>query len=188
MSIAPSITPPARAVDARYPLRPTGALSETMPRVGVAFAAQAALTSGQASAWPVYLYAGERVSSITFVSSSTAAGTPTNQWFALAKADGTRVGITNDDGATAWAVTTAKTLNLATPYDVPTDGVYFILCMVTATTVPTLLGANGTASIGGIAPVTGAKDTTHTGLTNPASAPGTFTFGFISQVAYGFVS
>jgi hypothetical protein len=104
----------------------------------------AALTSQVMTSVALYLEAGDVVTSLTFCSATTAAGTPTNWWFALYSTAATPalLGQTADQTSTAWAANTVKTVALATPYTVPTSGVYYAAVMVKATTPPTLLGAS----------------------------------------------
>lgn len=101
-----------------------------------------ALTSGVMLAVAMPLQQGDLVTSLTFVSATTAAGTPTNWWFALYDDAATPALISQstDQTSTAWAANTAKTLALGTSYVVPHSGVYNAAIMVAATTVPTLLG------------------------------------------------
>lgn len=86
------------------------------------------------------LNAGDLVTSLTFVSATTAAGTPTNWWFALYSPAGALLSQSADQTSTAWAANTAKTLALTTPQLITTAGVYYAALMVKATTVPTLVG------------------------------------------------
>jgi hypothetical protein len=104
----------------------------------------AALTTQVMTSVALYLEAGDVVASLTFCSATTAAGTPTNWWFALYSTAATPalLGQTADQTSTAWAANTVKTVALATPYTVPTSGVYYAAVMVKATTPPTLLGAS----------------------------------------------
>lgn len=134
----------------------------------------AALTTQVMTAVALYLEAGDVVTNLTFCSATTAAGTPTNWWFALYSTAATPalLGQTADQTSTAWAANTAKTVALATPYTVTTTGVYYAAVMVKATTVPTLLGAslNATAAA---AVVTGQKvlaNTSGASLTDTAPA------------------
>lgn len=110
-----------------------------------------------------------KVTSISFMSATTPAGTPTNQWFALYDSSLALLGVTADDTTTAWAATTVKTLTLASPVEVPTSGVYYVGVMVAATTVPTFMGVAITSSATNIVPkLTG---NSNAGLTTPATAP-----------------
>ncbi len=169
-------------------MKPTAAIAETFPRNGMTNASLAALTLGQASFWAVHLYAGESITSITFFSSSTPGAAMTNQWFVLASTAGAPLRFTADDTSTAWSANAKKTLSLTSAYVIPSDGIYLIGAMVAGSTAPTLAGASNNATILGEAPALSFRDTTHTGLTNVASAPGTFTLSGLSTEAYGYCS
>jgi hypothetical protein len=92
---------------------------------------------------PIYLQAGDTVTNLTFISGATAAGTPTNYFFALYNPAGTPLlGQTADQLTAAWAADTVKTLALATPVKITASGLYLVAIMVTATTVPTLVGVS----------------------------------------------
>lgn len=107
------------------------------------------LTTQVMTSVPIYLYEGDLVTSITFVSGVTAAGTPTNWWFALYSNAGVPalLGQTADQLTAAWAADTAKTLPLATAYRVTKSGVYWAAVMVKATTCPDLVGCVGAAPV-----------------------------------------
>lgn len=100
----------------------------------------AALTSQVMLAVGLPLQAGELVTSLTFISGDTAAGTPTNWWFALYSPAGVLLAQTADQTSTAWAANTVKTVALGSPRLIPTAGLYYAAIMVKATTVPTLVG------------------------------------------------
>ncbi len=134
----------------------------------------AALTTQVMTAVALYLEAGDVVTNLTFCSATTAAGTPTNWWFALYSSAATPALLaqTADQTNTAWAANTAKTVALAAPYTVPTTGIYYAAIMVKATTVPTLLGASLNANASA-AVVTGQKvlaNTSGSSLTDTAPA------------------
>lgn len=114
-----------------------------LPRVGLGD--QAALATGVMTAVPVWLNSGDVVTNISFTSAATAAGTPTNWWFALYSNASTPALLaqTADQTSTAWAADTTKTLALATAQTISVSGVYWVAVNVTATTVPTLVGAVG---------------------------------------------
>ncbi len=135
----------------------------------------AALTTQVMTAVALYLEAGDTVTNLTFMSGATAAGTPTNWWFALYSTAATPALLaqTADQTSTAWAADTAKTLALAAPYAVTATGIYYAAVMVKATTVPTLIGASIQADASG-AVVTGQKVLANTsGSALTATAPGT---------------
>jgi hypothetical protein len=101
----------------------------------------AALTTQVMTDVALYLEKGDLVKFLTFLSGATAAGTPTNWWYALYDPTGaTLLGQTADQLTTAWAADTAMKLALATPYVAPATGIYRAAIMVKATTVPTLGG------------------------------------------------
>jgi hypothetical protein len=102
----------------------------------------AALTTQVMTSVAVPVQPGTKVTSITFKSGATAAGTPTNWWFALYSASGALLAQTADQTSTAWAANTAMTVALTTPQLVASAGVVYAAVMVKATTVPTLIGAN----------------------------------------------
>jgi len=135
----------------------------------------AALTTQVITSVALPLEAGDLVTNLTFKSGSTAAGTPTNWWFALYDTAATPALIaqTADQTSTAWAADTAKTVALATAYRVPATGVYRAAIMVKATTPPTLAGITLDDASGSAAIITGQKvlaSTSDTALTTTAPA------------------
>jgi hypothetical protein len=126
----------------------TGTLAETMPREICPEVNTAAPTaSGTLFLQAIYLKAGQLVSNITISSATTAAGTPTNYFFALYSGARSLLAQSANQTTTAWAANTVKTLAMTTPYRVPTSGLYYIGIMMTATTIITTKG--GTAKTGG---------------------------------------
>ena len=135
----------------------------------------ASLTTQVMTSVGLALMQGDIVTNLTFLSGTTAAGTPTNWWFALYDTSATPalVGQTADQTSTAWAANTAKTLALATPYVVPASGIYYAAIMVKATTPPSLAGftLNNAAVAGAV--ITGQKvlaQTSGSALTTTAPA------------------
>jgi hypothetical protein len=103
----------------------------------------AALATGVMTVVPLWLNAGDTVTNLTAISGGTAAGTPTHYFFALYNPAGTTLlGQTADQLTAAWAADTVKTLALATPVKITASGLYLVAIMVTATTVPTLVGVS----------------------------------------------
>lgn len=149
---------------------------ESVPgRYGAGTDVAAALVTQVMTSVGVYLNAGDTITSLSFASGGTAAGTPTNWWFALYDTSATPALLrqTADQTSTAWAANTPQTLALSTPYTVTASGIYYASVMVKATTPPTLLGAalnvNASAAV-----VTGQKVLAVTsGSSLVASAPGT---------------
>jgi hypothetical protein len=88
------------------------------------------------------LQAGDKVTNLSFLSGATAAGTPTNWWFALYDNSATPALLfqSADQLTAAWAADTVKTLALSTAVTIVVPGVYYAAIMVKATTVPTLVG------------------------------------------------
>lgn len=117
-----------------------------LPRFGLYDSAgdtgHVALTTQVMTSVPVFLAAGDVITNISVTSGATAAGTPTNWWFALYSSASTPALLaqTADQTSTAWAANTAKTVALATAQTITTSGVYWVGVHVKATTVPTLLG------------------------------------------------
>lgn len=135
----------------------------------------AALTTQVMTSVGMYLELGDVVTSLTFVSGTTAAGTPTNWWFALYSSAATPalLGQTADQTTTAWAANTAKTVALTTPYTVTATGIYYAACMVKATTPPTLVGRTLHNAVESGAIITGQKilaQTSGSSLTTTAPA------------------
>lgn len=187
---AGSVTRQSLSTLARDPWLPAGALAQNYARFNASNTNVGALSSGRLSlVGGIALAAGVPVNSITFFSGSAAAATPTNQWFALYDAS-TRalLAVTADDGAAAWAASSAKTLALAAPYTPASDQQVWLGIVVVATTVPNLTGATAMgAAVSGVTPLL--VGTSNTGLTNPASAPNPCAApGSPGAVPYCFVS
>lgn len=137
----------------------------------------AALSTGVMTAVSIKLLAGQKVSTISFTSATTAAGTPTHWWFALysAAAVPALIAQTADQLTAAWAANTRIPLNLPTPKTIAVAGLYWAVCMVAATTPPTLLSAPAFTSglLNALGIVTGDKAlavTSGSGLTTTAPA------------------
>jgi hypothetical protein len=172
-------------VRGRYPVtnpawslngKPAGVFRENLPlgRLQVV-SNMAALTTQVMLATAIPLEAGDTVTNLTFLSGATAAGTPTNWWFALYDDSATPALIaqTADQTSTAWAANTAITKALATAYLVPRSGVYYAAVMVKATTVPTLAGVTLENAAAAGAVVSGQKiiaQTSGSALTDTAPA------------------
>lgn len=171
-------------------MKPTGSLRETYSRLGALPANQSnALVSGQLQFMAIVLYQGEIVTSLSFQSGTVPASLPLNQWFGLWDASFNQLKLSSDDTSTAWAANTVKTLTLSGgTYTAPTTGLYYASIMVNATTVPGLYCINGNTNVMGITPLIAARDTTHTGLTTPASAPATATAASNANEIYGWLS
>ena len=159
------------------PADPDTWFRRNLPRTGLTDSAgdtgHPALATGVMTSVPIYLVAGDLVTNLSFVSGATAAGTPTNYWFALYSMDATPTLLaqTADQTSTAWAANTVKTLALATAYRVPKTGIYHAAIMVTATTPPSLLGAIAARTV-----VTGERNLSQSsGSALTTTAPATIT-------------
>jgi hypothetical protein len=120
------------------PFAPTGTTA-VFTRHGNSFANGAALTSGDVECVSTVFAAGLTITSITFYSAATPASTPTHQIFGLYDAAGNLLRATSDDTSTSWAMTTAKTLNLTSPFTTTYTGIYYLAILVVAGTVPSLV-------------------------------------------------
>ena len=166
-------------------LGPTGVIAETIPReICPETNTVVPTASGTLFMQAIYLTAGQLVSNIGISSATTAAGTPTNYFFALYDGSRNLKAVSANQTTTAWAANTYKSLAMTTPYRVPTSGLYYIGFMMTATTVITTKG--GTAKTGGqlasTVPILHGASTT--GLTTAMPDPaGAITGGLVSIYA-----
>lgn len=150
---------------------PSTAKAINMPRLGTFSLTLGALTSGRLLLVGIPLKQGDSISSLTFVSGSTALSGGTNHWFALYGQDLGLLRQTADQGAAAWAANTIKTLNLSSAHVATYTGLHYAGIMVAATTVPTMLGMNGNATLnGGRTPILIGQSTTGLTTTAPATA------------------
>jgi hypothetical protein len=160
----------------------SGALYETFDRNLCDEVNTAVLSTGRLSVQAIYLPAGTVISSISFWSATTAAGTPTNQLFGLFDSSYNLLRSSVNDTTTAWASNSRKTLALTSSFTTTYSGIHYLGCMVTATTVPTLKGntAKTGGQLGAGAPTMGGTSTTGltTALPGTAAAPGTVTTSF----------
>lgn len=152
-------------------LRPAALKYSTFRRSGATTIQANYLVSGRRHMVAIDLPAGELISNILFVSGNTAMASGTAQWFELFDSSRNRLGITNDDGATAWGANTVKSLALTSAFTTTYSGLHYLGITVVATTVPALVGVSGSAVILAMAPaLAGYADT---GLTTAAAAPAT---------------
>lgn len=155
-------------------LGPSGTIAETIPRDLCPEVNTTAAATGTLFLQAIYLRAGQLVSSISIWSATTAAGTPTNGFFALYDAARNLLAQSANFTTEAWAANSVKTKAMTTAYRVPVSGLYYIGLLQVATTIATIKG--GTAKTGGqlaaAAPIL--NGTSSTGLTttlpNPAAA------------------
>lgn len=166
--------------------RRTGAVAETYSRVGFPLANLAgSVVSGQQLFVAVQLFSGQVVSQIGFWAGTTAAVTPTNQFFGLWSSARAQLRLTADDTTTAWGASAEKVLTLSSPYTITADGLYYLSVLVAAATPPTLTGVASTGVPLAATPVLNGRDTTNTGITTPASAPATAA-AFASSGSYPY--
>jgi hypothetical protein len=166
---------------------PTGAISETSPRNGHSSGQNlSALLSGRMNLVAIYLPKDATITSISFVSGTTAAVTPTAQWFALYSSALALLRQTTDDTNTAWGANTVKTLNLSSTYLTTAAGLYYLGVLVVAGTVPSLKGVSpSTATVIDLLPaICGTSDT---GLTTTAPNPAAAITG-TGSLPYAYVS
>lgn len=160
----------------------SGALYETRDRDLVNEVNTAVLSTGRLSLQAIYLPAGTVISSISFWSATTAAGTPTNQLFGLFDSSYNLLRSSTNDTTTAWAANSRKNLSLTSSFTTTYSGIHYLGIMVTATTVPTIKGntAKTGGQLGAAAPSMGGTSTTGltTALPATAAAPGTVTTSF----------
>lgn len=168
------------------PWQPTNAI-ENYPRSTRLIDAQAFLASGALRlVGGVVIPAGRAVNSITFVSNA-AAVSPTNQWFCLVDQSLNVIAKTSDDTTTAWAASSAKTLNLTSTYTPSSEIAVYCGIVVVAGTVPSLTGVSGSSVLNGLAPAFTVTSTS--GLTTPASLGATATnTGTIGSIPWCYVS
>lgn len=168
----------------RLALAPAGAIAETFPRSGgPVMTNNALLSSGRLQLAAIELQKGAVVSSISFVSATTAVSAATAQWFALYDSARVLLAQTANDGDAAWGSNTVKTLAIAAPYTVTYSGLHYLGIMVAASTPPSLCQASTTSPIYATAPII--SGTSSTGLTTAAPDPaGTITATLTYPYAY----
>jgi len=131
--------------------------AETMSRVITVNSGVTIGATGVEHSTAVPLQFGDLVTNITFVTSGTAAATPTAGYVCLRDVNGALLAQSADFTTTARAANTAYTVALATPQLITTPGLYYVGISFTAGTVPTLVGTTiGNAATAG-AVVTGAR-------------------------------
>jgi hypothetical protein len=161
--------------DVAVPSSPSTFYRANQPRLGLyddaSDTGSVSLTTQVMTSVPIKLAAGDVITNISFVSGATAAGTPTNWWFALYSNAATPALLaqTADQLTGAWAAFTVQTKALATAQTISATGIYWVAIMVKATTVPTLLGSLGVKPI-----VTGERNLSQSsGAALTTTAPGT---------------
>lgn len=167
--------------------RRTGAIAETQSRT-MRQGTTTPLVSGRLSVFGgIVLPANQVITSITFRSSTTAVGTPTNQWAALLDINLGVLRKSTDVTTAAWAASTEKTFTLATTYTPTAEEPVYVALMVAATTVPNLMGFDTIDGAGSLAAPAIAGNA-NTGLTTPASLTTVSALSAASGLAYAYVS
>lgn len=122
---------------------------ESVPRINAGTNGAIAATGVELSV-AIPLNAGDVVTNITFVTATTAAGTPTAGYAVLRDPAGAKLVQTADFGSTARAANTKYTVALTAPYTVTTPGLYYVGISFTAGTIPTLRSLDlGNAALAG---------------------------------------
>lgn len=151
-----------------------GTVAETINRMLVSEANLSALTSGTLHLTAIYLQAGQVCTSISYFSATTAAGTPTNGFFALYNGSRNLLAQSANFTTEAWAANSIKTKALTSAFTATYTGLHYVGIMVTATTVPTLKGlvAKSANQLASTNPPLHGNSTTAltTALPNPAAA------------------
>jgi hypothetical protein len=154
----------------------------SFPRI-IATANNAIGATGVGHATAIALQAGDVVTSITFVTATTAAASPTAGYIALYDATvsptaPTLMAQSADFGSTARAANTAYTVSLATAQTIINAGLYYISISFTASTVPTLAGVAYHNAVLSGAVITGMPTMAWThGSSLGATAPATIASG-----------
>ena len=165
------------------PRRPSGSLYETMPRSDGIFNT-AVLASTRVSMVAIWLPAGITITSISFMSATTAASVPLNQVFGLYDSSRALLRSSDDNTTTAWAANTVRTLSLTSTFDTTYSGLHYLAILVVATTVPTLMSTGTNAAAMGVAPIVcGTSTTAVTALPDSAAAimaTGTYIWAWVS--------
>lgn len=124
------------------PASPDTFVRRNQLRTNIISAAGAATpTTGKLLVLAMPLEGGDLVTSIGFVTGTTAIGTPTAGFVALYDPDGKLLGQSADFTSTAMAASTAFTKALATPTRAPRSGTHYVAWCATAGTMPTLIGS-----------------------------------------------
>jgi hypothetical protein len=127
---------------AQDPASPDTFVRRTMPRSEVAAAAGAAMpTTGKLLVAEMWFEGGDVVTSIGWVTGTTAAVNPTSGFVALYSDTGALLAQSADFAATARAASTAYTSALASAFTIKKPGKHFVVLCIAAGTMPTLLGS-----------------------------------------------
>jgi hypothetical protein len=130
-------------------------IGETMPRSAITTVTSIqTLTSATLYLVGVSLPKGALISSISFLSGTTAEAVGTHLWYALYDLNRVLLGQSADNtAAAALAASTLFTQNLVTPFTTTYSGLYYLGICCVATTPPTLMGAISAVAATNIAPI-----------------------------------
>jgi hypothetical protein len=150
--------------------KPAGTLMESFNRNLISSMA-IPLTSGTLRLTAMEFPIGRPIASVTFISGSTAASVPLNQWAALYDASRNLLVQSVNQTTGAWAANAGKTFAFSTPYVARWSGFYYVGLMVQGTAAPSLTGLTA-ASVAAntIAPILHGNSTTTLTTTAPAAA------------------
>jgi hypothetical protein len=163
-------TPPAAAAPIDTFGLPSGAIAENISRQ-VAAGNFTAMASQTLFLVAIGLSKGVPITSISFVSGSTALSVGVQQIFGLYDSSRALLRATSDDTSTAWGTNTVKTLNLTSSFTPTYAGLHYAGILVNAATVPSLRGVVGVTTVLGLAPIlAGTSSTLQTSLPDPAAA------------------
>ncbi len=155
----------------RSGLRPTSSLYETFSRMGAPLSNQAVLVSQRMSLVAIDLPNALQITSISFMSATTALVGGNHQYFGLYDSSRSLLRASNDDTSTAWNSNTVKTLNLSSQFTTTYSGLHYLAILVDAGTVPTISSVTSITQVNTVAPITvGTSNTGVTSLQNPANA------------------
>lgn len=153
---------------------PTNVLSQTFDRTGGVANQASSMTLGTLQMSLIPVTKGVTYSKASWVTGTTALGTPTNQWSALYDLNGNQVATSADALTAAWAASTLKTFTFTTAYVGTYTGYMYVGLVVAGATACTLMGSAVPAAVTTIPPILSA--TALTSLTAPATtAAGTLT-------------
>lgn len=127
-------------------------------------AAGNAPVSGQPRLTAMAMAEGEVVTSLTFLTGGAGSAGMTRHWAALSDVSGTVLAVSSDLGSTVWAGSTPRTFTMTSPFAITTDGLYYIVLNVVATTPPQMVSIGGNGPLmTTLQPTMGATAPTNTG-------------------------
>lgn len=125
----------------RQSMLPTGALFEAYERYGIPGTNTGSnVVSGTLGMYAIALPVGSTITSVTFISGTTAGSGMTNQWAILTDSSRVVKAVSADGTSGAWSASTAKTFTFGTPFVTTYTGLYYIGLNVTGTP-PNLIGS-----------------------------------------------